>query len=542
MSLILYAHHTTGIDGYTDSAPGDTQVALFADSTSEATITEAALKWVLKTGSRVSGFTVKTYDTVTSAEIDVKAFTFQASGPNMALVPESVSIATRSSMTEDVTLWPQVSPLYADTSSGQNDGTNDHIFPGHLAEYIICYNDTLASPIKKGELVCWENSTYNEHHHIEPRDSDADAPIGVALDDIAAGGEYGRIAVDGYCDVLCTELVTTGDSIPWYTGSANKKYAYDDEGSYLIGHSVGDSIYDTSDHWVRLALSLSATTTTLAHSSTTGLDADDHTQYLLVDGTRAMTGNLDMGSNEIDEVTKITRSDGNLTIDLNSDSVERTLYVRNDGALGGTASLSVEDNLSVGDSITVGGTVDGVDILAHSTNADAHHAETHTIVSHDTTATGANLTTLTGGGETDLHYHKPLVAYPFGQRNTDSGSGYWDVPELVSGYAGYRAHTMPFDGSVRALSATYYVSTVTTTGNYELEVYVGVLKAAASVVVQNVTAITTATYYQVNDTYASGTYTFNAGDMIILYGRFASGLTGAWKDGVANLLVEFDLT
>lgn len=35
------------------------------------------------------------------------------------------------------------------------------------------------------------------------------------------------------------------------------------------------------------------------HGDLTGLSDDDHTQYLLVAGTRAMTGNLDMGSNNI---------------------------------------------------------------------------------------------------------------------------------------------------------------------------------------------------------------------------------------------------
>ena len=35
------------------------------------------------------------------------------------------------------------------------------------------------------------------------------------------------------------------------------------------------------------------------HGALTGLADDDHTQYLLVAGTRAMTGNLQMGDNDI---------------------------------------------------------------------------------------------------------------------------------------------------------------------------------------------------------------------------------------------------
>ena len=46
------------------------------------------------------------------------------------------------------------------------------------------------------------------------------------------------------------------------------------------------------------------------------------------------------------------------------------------------------------------------DITTHTALANAHHNESHTIVSHsDTTATGAELNTLTGGGDTALHDH-----------------------------------------------------------------------------------------------------------------------------------------
>ena len=57
-------------------------------------------------------------------------------------------------------------------------------------------------------------------------------------------------------------------------------------------------------------------------------------------------------------------------------------------------------HLTVGNNIIIGGTVDGVDIAARD------HAESHSVASHnDTTATGANLNTLVGGGQTALHSH-----------------------------------------------------------------------------------------------------------------------------------------
>lgn len=44
-------------------------------------------------------------------------------------------------------------------------------------------------------------------------------------------------------------------------------------------------------------------------------------------------------------------------------------------------------------------------IATHAALADAHHAQVHTIVSHDTTATGDELDELTDGSETTLHSH-----------------------------------------------------------------------------------------------------------------------------------------
>lgn len=51
------------------------------------------------------------------------------------------------------------------------------------------------------------------------------------------------------------------------------------------------------------------------HGGLTGLGDDDHTQYLLVDGTRAMTGALAMGSNKITGVTAGTLSGEVATVD-----------------------------------------------------------------------------------------------------------------------------------------------------------------------------------------------------------------------------------
>lgn len=48
------------------------------------------------------------------------------------------------------------------------------------------------------------------------------------------------------------------------------------------------------------------------------------------------------------------------------------------------------------------------DVLS-DVSANDHHAQGHPVISHsDTTATGAELNTLTGGGDTTLHDHTLL--------------------------------------------------------------------------------------------------------------------------------------
>ena len=55
------------------------------------------------------------------------------------------------------------------------------------------------------------------------------------------------------------------------------------------------------------------------HSGLSGLLNDDHTQYLLIDGTRAMSGSLDMDGNSIINVNQIQAEDGeNLIISTSS--------------------------------------------------------------------------------------------------------------------------------------------------------------------------------------------------------------------------------
>lgn len=83
--------------------------------------------------------------------------------------------------------------------------------------------------------------------------------------------------------------------------------------------------------------------------------------------------------------------------------------------------------------VTVGGTVPGGGgggAVTHASTTgqtpDDHHAEIHTIVSHDTNATGAELTELTDGSTTTLHNHaatgtNKIACCPFGAKSDGIG-------------------------------------------------------------------------------------------------------------------------
>lgn len=59
------------------------------------------------------------------------------------------------------------------------------------------------------------------------------------------------------------------------------------------------NIIDILDLRPRIGFAAPTSSGSASHSGLLGLLADDHPQYLLIDGTRAMSGNLDMGGNDI---------------------------------------------------------------------------------------------------------------------------------------------------------------------------------------------------------------------------------------------------
>jgi len=73
------------------------------------------------------------------------------------------------------------------------------------------------------------------------------------------------------------------------------------------------------------------------HGSLSGLGDDDHVQYLLVNGTRAMTGDLNMGSNSITNGGNISAVEGHfsgeISIKVYSQSTQPTLAADNNLAI-----------------------------------------------------------------------------------------------------------------------------------------------------------------------------------------------------------------
>ena len=68
------------------------------------------------------------------------------------------------------------------------------------------------------------------------------------------------------------------------------------------------------------------------HGALTGLTDDDHTQYLLEDGSRAMSGDLDMGTNAITNVGNVDGVDvsahaGDATIHFTEGSIDHTAII-----------------------------------------------------------------------------------------------------------------------------------------------------------------------------------------------------------------------
>ncbi len=107
--------------------------------------------------------------------------------------------------------------------------------------------------------------------------------------------------------------------------------------SNLLAHTGNTSIHFTA---ASLGLDGYALTSDIItdHGNLTGLADDDHTQYLLINGTRAMTGDLNIGSNDINNCISVNSpADNSLT--LNAVPSESGIFLKVAGV-----TISYESN------------------------------------------------------------------------------------------------------------------------------------------------------------------------------------------------------
>jgi hypothetical protein len=100
------------------------------------------------------------------------------------------------------------------------------------------------------------------------------------------------------------------DTAPTGAWSANADYITEWDGAAWVFFGPPEAGWMTYDESVPQFVMYNGVTwepfgTAIDHGSLLGLLDDDHTQYLLVDGSRAMSGSLDMGANSITNVNLV---------------------------------------------------------------------------------------------------------------------------------------------------------------------------------------------------------------------------------------------
>jgi len=140
------------------------------------------------------------------------------------------------------------------------------------------------------------------------------------------------------------------------------------------------------------------------HGALTGLADDDHTQYLLVDGTRQMAGSLNMGANAITAATTIGAT-GVITTTAASNQLVSSSGVNqltiNSGTSAAARTYTVPDNGTTSNFVVAAGGVAGEDAVWDSS--------------------GKLLSTLTGTAEINLVINTDGLTALDGSRTNDVG-------------------------------------------------------------------------------------------------------------------------
>lgn len=138
------------------------------------------------------------------------------------------------------------------------------------------------------------------------------------------------------------------DKIAEWDGSEWKFFEPNDGWTVWIEAENKSRVYNDSypdGEWVKMS-------STVSHGSLSGLGADDHTQYLLVDGTRSMDASLDMGNNSITDVDEV---DG---IDISTHNHDEDApNIPNNGLVNDSVTVTAGTNLSGGGEVALGSTI-----------------------------------------------------------------------------------------------------------------------------------------------------------------------------------------
>lgn len=195
---------------------------------------------------------------------------------------------------------------------GKSDTSHNHTLDS-LSNVTITGNTS--GEILKWDGAAWINNTLAEagiaasgHTHVmaDITDSDWINASGVTFENLDANGDVGT----GAAQVAAGSHLHTGVYAPLV-------------GSPAVVPDANISQSSVTQHQAAID-----------HGSIAGLGDDDHTIYLLIDGTRAMTGNLAMGGNNIDNVNSINGPSGATDLTITKASGSGDVVLSNNGAGG----------------------------------------------------------------------------------------------------------------------------------------------------------------------------------------------------------------